>query len=104
VTAINTAEQAAGILATQDLIDGIFTIRKAGDPDTAMAIGISQGILLGMYQPVAANVMLSAIRSVIGNPAAADSSGEDTARILAAIYENYLAAATAAVAEDPSLA
>ena len=97
------AQTAAGVLVVQSVIDGIFTIGKAGDPDTAMAIALTQGMYLGIHQPEVAAVLAESVSATIGNPRAKVGQG-DTANIVAAMYNTALAEAERAIAANPVLA
>lgn len=97
------AQTAAGVVTVQAVIDGILTIGKAGDPDTAMAIALTQGMYLGIHKPEVAAVLAESVSATIGNPRAKVGQG-DTSDIVAKMYAVNLRTAEAAISENPDLA
>jgi hypothetical protein len=100
---LSPAQVAASVSTVQDVIDGLFTISKTKDPDAAMAIALTQGMYLGIANPELARTLAGSVDILLGNPDARPEAQGVIAGTIGAMYDNYLAKATAFVDSDPRI-
>ena len=100
---LTPVQVAAGASTIQDVIDGLFSIGKTGDPDAAMAIALSQGMHIGLANPELARTLAGTVDVLLGNPSAPADGQATIAGIVQGMYDNYLGQAEKFVASDPRI-
>lgn len=100
---LTPAQVAAGASTIQDIIDGLFTLGRTGDPDVAMAIALAQGMHIGIANPELAGVLSGSVDVLLGNPSAPADGQSNIVGIVGGMYDEYLGRAEKFVASDPRI-